>query len=103
MPKFNVNVPLEIDRTEAIKKLKSFMEAARKDSPVELTDVEENWDDSGNLNFAFSAMGFRIAGEMVTEVQQVLVKGDLPFAALPFRGALETQLATKIREAIETS
>lgn len=101
MPKFNVNVPLEIDRTEAVSKLKTFMEAARKDSPVELTDVEENWDEDGNLNFAFSAMGFRIAGNMVTEGEQVSVKGDLPFAALPFRGALETQLATKIREAIE--
>lgn len=102
MPKFNVNVPLEIDRTEAVSKLKTFMEAARKDSPVELTDVEENWDDDGNLNFAFSAMGFRIAGNMVTESEQVLVNGDLPFAALPFRGALETQLATKIREAIQS-
>lgn len=102
MPKFNVNVPLEIDRTEAVSKLKTFMEAARKDSPVELTDVEENWDEDGNLNFAFSAMGFRIAGNMVTESEQVLVNGDLPFAALPFRGALETQLATKIREAIQS-
>ena len=102
MPKFNVNVPLEIDRTEAVSKLKTFMEAARKDSPVELTDVEENWDEDGNLNFAFSAMGFRIAGNMVTESEQVLVNGDLPFAELPFRGALETQLATKIREAIQS-
>lgn len=101
MPKFNVNVPHEIDRTEAVQKLRSFMEAARQDSAVELTDVEETWDDSGNLKFAFSAMGFRIAGQMITEGQQVSVKGDLPFAALPFRGALENQLATKIREAIQ--
>lgn len=101
MPKFNVNVPHTIDRTEAITKLRSFMDAARQDSPVELTDVEENWDDDGNLKFAFKAMGFRIAGQMVTEGEQVSVKGDLPFAALPFRGALETQLATKIREAIQ--
>ena len=101
MPKFNVNVPHEIDRTEAVQKLRSFMEAARQDSAVELTDVEETWDDSGNLKFAFSAMVFRIAGQMITEGQQVSVKGDLPFAALPFRGALENQLATKIREAIQ--
>lgn len=101
MPKFNVNVPHAIDRTEAITKLRSFMEAARQDSPVELSDVEENWDDNGNLKFAFSAMGFRIAGQLVTETEQVSVKGDLPFAALPFRGALENQLATKIREAIQ--
>ncbi len=102
MPKFNVNVPHEIDRSEAISKLKTFMDAARKDSPVELSDMKEDWDESGNLEFSFSAMGFRIAGQMVTETQLVSVKGILPFAALPFRGALENQLATKIREAIDT-
>ena len=101
MPKFNVNVPHDIDRNEAISKLKTFMEAARKDSPVELSDIKEVWDEGGNLDFAFSAMGFRIAGQMVTESQQVSINGDLPFAALPFRGALENQLATKIREAID--
>lgn len=101
MPKFTVNVPHEIDRTEAINKLKSFMDAAREDSPVELSDVKEDWDDAGNLDFAFSAMGFRIAGQMVTETLQVSINGNLPFAALPFRGAIENQLASKIREAIE--
>jgi len=101
MPKFNVNVPHEIDRTEAITKLKSFMEAARADSPVELSDIKEDWDESGNLDFAFSAMGFRIAGQMVTESLQVSIKGELPFAALPFRGAIENQLASKIKEAID--
>ncbi len=101
MPSFKVNVPHTIERSEAVNKLKSFMESARKDSPVELTDVEENWDNDGNLKFAFSAMGFRIAGQMMTEGKQVSIKGDLPFAALPFRGALENQLESKIREAIQ--
>jgi len=101
MPSFNVSVPHEIDRSEAVTKLKSFMVEARKDSPVELKDIEETWDEAGNLQFAFSAMGFRIAGKMVTEGQSVVVKGDLPFAALPFRGALETQLESKIKEAME--
>ena len=101
MPKFNVNVPHEIERAEAIEKLKSFMVDAKQNAPVELKDVEESWDDNGNLAFAFSAMGFRIAGQMVTEGQEIAVSGDLPFAAMPFRGALENQLATKIREAID--
>ena len=101
MPKFNVSVPHEIDRTEAISKLRTFMDAAREDSPVELSEVTETWDESGNLEFAFSAMGFRIDGQMVTEAVQISIRGNLPFAALPFRGALENQLATKIREAIE--
>jgi hypothetical protein len=101
MPKFNVSVPHAIDRTEAVNKLKSFMDAAREDSPVELSDVKEDWDESGNLDFAFSAMGFRIAGKMVTEAMKVSINGNLPFAALPFRGAIENQLKSKIIEAID--
>ena len=100
MPKFSVNVPHQIQRGEAVEKLKTFMEAARKDSPVELSGIEETWTEDGNLDFAFSAMGFRIAGKMLTEPEQISVTGSLPFAALPFRGALENQLAEKIREAI---
>jgi hypothetical protein len=102
MPKFKVNVPHSVERAEAIGRLKTFMDAAREDSPVELSDVKENWGENGDLEFAFSAMGFRIEGQMITQVEQVTISGTLPFAALPFRGALETQLATKIREAIDS-
>ena len=101
MPNFNVNVPHDVERSIAVDKLKSFMVAAKEDSPVELKDVEENWDNDGNLQFAFSAMGFRVEGQLSTEGKEVVVNGKLPFAALPFRGALETQLKTKILEAIE--
>lgn len=102
MPKFKVSVPHQSERTVVITKLKVFMHAAKKNSPVELTDIEESWDDNGNLNFAFCAMGFRIVGQMLTEGQLVQIIGDLPFAALPFRGALESQLESHIREAMET-
>jgi len=45
-------------------------------------------------------MGFKISGSMVTCEQKVTVAGDLPFAALPFRGVIETQIAEKVREAV---
>ena len=102
MPKFSVSVPHSVERSEVIGRLKTFMDDARKESPVELSDVKENWHDNGNLEFAFSAMGFRVDGQIVTETEQITISGNLPFAALPFRGALETQLASKIREAIDT-
>lgn len=102
MPKFSVSVTHSVERTEAIGKLRTFMEEARKDSPVELSDVKEEWQEDGNLEFAFSAMGFRVDGQMITETEQITISGNLPFAALPFRGALETQLASKIREAIDS-
>ena len=45
-------------------------------------------------------MGFKISGTLVTCEQKVTVAGDLPFAALPFRGAIESQIENKVKEAI---
>lgn len=45
-------------------------------------------------------MGFKISGSMITTEKEITVDGKLPFAALPFRGAIESQIADKVREAI---
>ena len=103
MPKFNVTVPHELPRDECVKRLQGFSEQFRKDSAVELTDVQEKWDDNGNLDFAFTAMGMKISGQMQTGSDNVTVDGKLPFAAVVFRGTLENQISEKIREAIQVS
>ncbi|MFK7766419.1 MAG: polyhydroxyalkanoic acid system family protein [Mariniblastus sp.] len=100
MPKFNVEVDHQNTRDDAVEKLRGFSEQILKDAPVEVSDVEEVWDESGKLDFSFKAMGFKISGTMVTSAEKVTVAGNLPFAALPFRGALESQIADKVKEAI---
>lgn len=100
MAKFNVVVIHEIHRELAVTRLRNFSDRIREDSPVEVSDVEEDWDDQGNLKFSFKALGFRVSGSMVTCENKVTVIGSLPFAALPFRGAIENQIADKVREAI---
>lgn len=101
MAKFNVVVPHSIARDQAVERLRGFSEKIKSDLPGEVGEVEEAWDAAGNLSFAFKAMGMKISGTMVTCTQQVTVAGQLPFAALPFRGAIEKQIAEKVKEAIE--
>ena len=100
MPKFNVSVDHETPRPDAIAKLKDFSEKVRDGSPVELSDVTESWDDEGNLEFAFKAMGMTISGSVVTSDSQVVVAGKLPFAALPFRGQIEQQIKKQVQDAL---
>ena len=100
MPKFNVSVPHSLERDEAVSRLQGFSQKVREDTPVELTDVQESWDDNGNLLFSFKAMGMKISGSVVTSPSDVTVNGDLPFAAAIFRGAIETQIKDKIVEAM---
>ena len=100
MAKFNVVVDHQTERQQAVESLKTFSDRIRNESPVEVSEVEENWDETGNLSFSFKAMGFTISGSMVTCEQKVTVAGKLPFAALPFRGAIESQIEEKVKEAI---
>ncbi len=89
-----------MERDEAITRLRTFSDRIREKMPVDVSDIQEDWDDTGNLSFSFKAMGFKISGNMKTCGDQVQVDGNLPFAALPFRGAIENQIAEKVREAI---
>lgn len=100
MAKFNIDVPHGQDRDAVVAKLRSFFKQALDDAPDAVSEVEETWDEQGNLAFAFSAMGFRVAGNMVTDEEKIIVGGDLPFAAMPFRGALESQIKERLQQAI---
>lgn len=67
----------------------------------QVTEVEEVWDDEGNLQFSFRTMGMSVDGDVATDEQSIHVTGNLPFAALPFRGVIEQKIADKISEALE--
>lgn len=100
MAKFNVAVAHGVPRQTAATKLRSFADQIRDSAAIEVTDVQEAWDVDGNLEFAFKAMGLSISGTMTVCDDNVTVAGTIPFAALPFRGAIESQIAENIREAI---
>jgi hypothetical protein len=100
MPKFNVAVDHETERESAVVKLRNFSEKVLEGAPVELSDVEESWDAAGNLTFGFKAMGMKVTGTVVTCEQTVTIIGQLPFAAVPFRGQIEKQIEAKVKEAL---
>ena len=102
MAKFNVAIDHQLSRQDAVEKLKGFSANLRSEVRDRVTDVEESWDEDGNLNFSFKALGFEVSGQMVTCDSQVTVAGNLPFAALPFRGAIESEVKQRLQEAIES-
>ena len=103
MAKFQVSVPHEHPRDHAVERLKKFSESMRRESPVELTEIVERWDDEGNLHFSFKAMNMAVSGRLCVEVDQVVVDGKLPLAAVMFRGMIENQIREKIRQAMDAS
>lgn len=100
MPKFNVAVDHELQRDDVIERLKLFAIEAKAQASTIVTEVEEVWDSDGNLQFSFKAMGISVSGQVVACSESITVKGNLPFAALPFRGAIESQIRDRIQQAI---
>ena len=103
MPKFHVTVPHEEERHLVVQRLQSFSVDVKQQSPIELTEIREEWDEDGNLSFEFTAMNMTISGDMVIEHAQVIVAGKMPLAAAMFRGAIESQIAERIQQAIASA
>lgn len=101
MPGFQVSVPHQYDVTLVAERLRVFADKVRGELQIQVTNVVETWDAAGNLQFAFRAMGFQVSGKLENRMSEVFVAGTIPFAALPFRGMIESELAAKIREALE--
>ena len=101
MAQFNVSVPHETTRDDAVEKLRGFSERIREEFANQVSDMNETWDENGNLQFSFRAMGISVEGDVQTDDSNVSVSGKLPFAALPFRGLIEQTIVDKINEALE--
>ncbi len=90
MPKMSVTVPHALGQEGAIEKLKSFVPKIKERYQGQVSNLEENW--AGNvLNFGFTTFGFPIKGALTVEPSDVKLDGDLPFAAMMFKGKIEQE------------
>lgn len=100
MPKFGAEVPHELGREEAQKRLQDFAENVRTLYQGQVSELVETWDDEGNLQFAFSVLGLKIDGNLVVEENSASVVGTLPFAAIVFKGKVEQEIRNQLERAL---
>ena len=101
MPKFGTEVSHELGREEAQKRLQSFTENVRGRYESQVSEMVEVWDEEGNLQFAFKVMGLKIEGNLIVEEYSASVVGNLPFAAVAFRGAVEQEIRNQLLRALD--
>ncbi|HEX4147660.1 MAG TPA: polyhydroxyalkanoic acid system family protein [Pirellulales bacterium] len=95
MPKLTVAVPHQLDQAAATERLQGILAKLKERYEGQVSDLHEEW--QGNvLNFAFKTFGFNVKGAMHVEPQQVRVDGDLPFAAMMFKGKIEQELKNNL-------
>jgi hypothetical protein len=100
VPKSTVTVPHQLGKPEALERIKSILVKAKEQYGDRLSDLQENWNDDGGT-FSFRAMGFKISGLLKVTDTEVVITGDYPFAALPFKGTIEATLRERAERLLE--
>jgi hypothetical protein len=90
MPKMSISVPNPLGQEQAIERLKSFMPKIKERYQSQVSNLEESWTEN-TLNFGFSTFGFPIKGAIAVEPATVKLDGDIPFAAMMFKGKIEQE------------
>ncbi len=88
MPKLTIAVPHSLSQQEATERLKGLLAQVKEKYKSQMSNVDEQWNDN-NLAFGFSTYGFPIKGTVDVGTTEVTLDGDLPFAAMMFKGKIE--------------
>ena len=97
MPAFNVSVPHGLGQQQAVDRLKVFLQKVAERYKDQVSKIEGNWVDN-ILTFAMTTYGFTISGKLIVEDSTARIEGQLPFAALAFRGKIEKSIAEEMQK-----
>jgi hypothetical protein len=88
MPKMSIKVPHQLTQEEATTRIHTLLSDLKNEHGDQIRDLKETW--NGNrCDFSFKAMGFSTSGTLVVTDSGAELTGNLPFAALPFKGKIE--------------
>ncbi len=96
MPSFNTEVEHQLGQQEATVRLKKLLDQVREQYRDFVTEVEGDWNNNV-LTFSLKTYGFKIDGTLTVEDQLARLHGNLPFAALAFRGKIEQSISGELR------
>jgi putative polyhydroxyalkanoate system protein len=91
MPKFDVRVPHTLSKEEARSRLERGIEMLKAQYGGDVSDSQNSWD-GDTLNFQLKSFGITIAGSIAVESDALVLHGDIPFAAMMFKGKIESEI-----------
>jgi len=95
VPKINFEIPHSLSAEDAKSRLERFAESIKDKFQDQAKDIEQSWDGDA-LSFAFKTMGMKIQGNIKVDDQQLAVDGDIPFAAMMFKGKIESAMKDQL-------
>lgn len=99
MPSFGAQVPHSLGKEEAQQRLDSFVHKMQDQFKDQVSDMDGAWEENV-LNFNLKTYGIKIEGALTVEDEQVSLKGNLPFAAVAFRGKIESSIKNELEKVL---
>lgn len=99
MPSFRTEVPHPLQKDDATDKLKVFLEIIAERYRDQVSHLNGDWQENV-LSFALTTYGFTVSGTLTVEDYVARLEGQLPLAALAFRGKIEQGIAQELRRAL---
>ncbi len=91
MPKLNLSVPHCLSQAEATTRIKSLLHDVKAQHADKFTNLQEDWTAHAG-KFSCSVMGLPVSGILAISPSHVEITGELPLAALLFKGKLESMI-----------
>ena len=99
MPGIGMEIAHQLGEDQAAERLKGFLERVRQSYESQVSNLSESWD--GNiLSFAFTTYGFNIKGTVAVTPETVQFNGELPFAAMMFKGKIEQSIRNELEKVL---
>ena len=97
MPGFSTEVPHPLDRDAAVERLKSFLDKVHERYKDQVSSLTGEWHENV-LDFELTAYTFKISGKLTVEDKIARLEGQLPFAALAFKGKIQEAFSSALRK-----
>ncbi len=100
MPKMKIVVPHDLPPEVALARIKGLLGDLKAQHAGQFSELQESWRDNRG-DFAAKVMGFNLAGRVEVRPREVEVGGELPFAALPFKGRVEGMVRERLQHLLD--
>jgi hypothetical protein len=95
VPKFHFEVPHSLTAADAKSRLERFVESLQAKFADKVSDLNQSWD-GNKLAFGFKTFGIKINGDITALDNQLDVHGEIPFAAMMFKGKIESDVKEQL-------
>ena len=99
MPGFNTEVPHGLGKEAALERLKGFLSQVKERYAKEISEVAGEWDENV-LSYEFTTFGIKVDGKLTVEDDVVKMDGNLPFAAMMFKGKISNSIKVALEKAV---